>query len=117
MAKCMWGVNLQGEIQGKIAITYDDGSPNTVVTMAGNINRDDYLLVIAGFHFSAPTFHVKLDQSMAAPAVIKQPEITNPPKQTPVKTQAPAIKKITCVKGKVKKSLTATKCPAGFRKI
>ena len=117
MAKCMWGVNLQGEIQGKIAITYDDGSPNTVVTMTGNVNRDGYLLVIAGFHFSAPTFHVKLDQSMAAPTVIKQPEMTTPAKEVPVKTKTPTIKKITCAKGKVKKALAATKCPAGFRKI
>jgi hypothetical protein len=116
MAKCMWGVNLQGEIQGKIAITYDDGSPNTIVTMTGNVNRDDYLLVIAGFHFSAPTFHVKLDQSMAKAAEVKQAETTDLPQATTTKAKTTSMKKITCVKGKVKKTVAATKCPVGFHK-
>ena len=64
MAMCMWGVNLEGNISGKISVTYEDGSAPSTVTMTGNVTKDDYLLIIAGFHFSEPIFHIKLDQSM-----------------------------------------------------
>jgi hypothetical protein len=104
MAKCMWGVNLRGEIQGKIGITYDDGSPNNVVTMTGNVNNGDYLLVVAGFHFSAPTFHIRLEDSMGSDF-------------TPTIKQTPPAKSISCVKGKLIKKLSGTnpKCPAGYK--
>lgn len=124
MAKCMWGVNLQGEIQGKIQVSYEDGSPNTVVTMTGNINRDDYLLTVAGFHFSAPIFHLRLDESMqavsiAAPQPKSTPASSLPIKGAPavgMKTQ-PASKKISiiCIKGKDKKVVVGSKCPAGYK--
>ena len=52
------------------------------------------------FTFSAPTVSVKLTQD--------KPQVVTPAK--------PAIKKITCVKGKTTKVVAATKCPSGYKK-
>ena len=104
MAKCMWGVNLEGNISGKISVTYEDGSAPSTVTMTGNVTKDDYLLIIAGFHFSAPTFHIKLDQSMG---------------EKPISVVAKAkTTTIICVKGKLSKKVTGVSptCPAGYKK-
>ena len=113
MAKCMWGVSLEGNITGKIAVTYEDGSAPTTVTMTGSVTKDDYLLIIAGFHFSAPTFHIKLDQSMGEK--VADNSATSKTSNAVAKAKTTSI---ICVKGKLSKKVTGASptCPAGYKK-
>jgi hypothetical protein len=73
--------------------------PN-VATIVVNEKNGWLTLAAYNFTFSAPTVSVKLTQD--------KPKVVTPPK--------PVIKKITCVKGKVTKKITATKCPTGYKK-
>jgi hypothetical protein len=73
--------------------------PN-VATIVVNEKNGWLTLAAYNFTFSAPTVSVKLTQD-------------KPKGATPAK---PMIKKLTCVKGKIIKKITATKCPAGYKK-
>ncbi len=112
-ALCMWKVDLDGNIQASVSISYEDGSTPTVATVSGKRIGDDYLIVSAGFHYSSPTLRVKLAQSKATEPVVSAP-VAEPIKSAPVKKI-----KITCKKGKVTKQVTAVKpaCPTGYKKI
>lgn len=98
MAKCLWNVSLEGKFEGKISMTYADGSQPEIVTMTGSLSGNDYSLKISGYHYSAPTFHIFLDKSM----------------QNPIKRIS-----ITCVKGKISRKVTAVnpKCPSGYKRV
>ena len=111
MAKCLWTVDLQGNVKAAVAIDYGNGGTPEVVTIVGNLKGDYFELTAANFHFSAPTLKLKIsgDTSTKAEEVVQQ------------KIEGPvALKKttITCTKGKVTKKVTATnpKCPAGYKK-
>ena len=103
-ALCMWKVDLDGNIQASVSISYEDGSTPTVATVSGKRIGDDYLIVSAGFHYSSPTLRVKLAQSKATEPVVSA-AVAEPIKSAPVKS---ATKKVTAVK---------PACPTGYKKI
>jgi hypothetical protein len=120
----MWGVDLNGSVNAKFELTYSDGSAPDVITVATNVDQGDFKMVAAGFHFSSPTVSVKLENSVSkptelgyavpgpnetvTPSPVAKPAVAAPPKVT--------LKKILCIKGKVKKEVVGTQCPKGFKK-
>jgi hypothetical protein len=98
MAKCMWGVSLDGEVSAKVSLTYPDSSIPEILTVTGNINDGDFLMVSTGFHYSSPTVSIKLDnKSNSAVTQVK--------------------KTIICLRGKVSKKVSGItpKCPIGYK--
>ena len=96
VARCIYGFS-KAPINATISVTSADGTPQIATTIVGE--KDGWLYLQAkNFEFSAPTVTAKLTQD--APAVI---------------TKA-ALKKITCIKGKVLKVVTTTSCPKGYLK-
>lgn len=96
---------LQGtNLKATLSVLNDKGE-NTVITSVAKEDKGWFNFSVAGFTFSSPTIRLKLEES---PAVSPTPE----------QTKAPTTKKITCVKGKVKKVVSGTnpKCPTGFKK-
>jgi len=96
-------VSTNAPISATISVIGDGGVEKTAVT---TVNEKDGWIHLAayGFTFSSPTVNVKLTQEGSATA------------STP--TGTPAVKTITCVKGKVSKKVAGAspKCPAGFKK-
>jgi len=104
MAKCLWNIDLNGEISGKVSITYADSTTPEILTVTGTVTGKDYLMVSTGYHYSTPTIAIQVKSknaaSIAAPAKISK-------------------KSITCKKGAKVKKLTAIapKCPAGYKRV
>lgn len=106
-ARCMFGV--QGtNLKATLSVLNDKGE-SSVITSVAKEEKGWFNFIVAGFTFSSPTIRLKLEE---APAVAPTP--------APTQSRAPvaAPKKLTCVKGKVKKIVTGTnpKCPTGFKK-
>jgi hypothetical protein len=98
VARCIYKFT-NAPIKATVSVTSEDGVPN-VATIVVNEKNGWLTLAAYNFTFSAPTVSVKLTQD--------KPKVVTPAK--------PVIKKITCVKGKITKKITATKCPAGYKK-
>lgn len=115
MAKCLWSVDLQGNVKASIAIDYGNGDKPEVVTVVGGLNGNFFELTAANFHFSAPTLKLKISGETS-------PKVEAPKQESvPEKVESAVVVKktsITCVKGKVIKKITAVKpkCPAGYKK-
>jgi hypothetical protein len=110
VARCIYGFD-SAPISARVEIASEDGSPN-VVTTTINENPTTGMLTLnaSGFHYSTPQLSVKfLQEKKAVPASTPSPTAT---------TKAMTIKKITCVKGKVKKTVKGTnpRCPIGYKK-
>jgi hypothetical protein len=109
VARCIYGFT-SAPVSASVQVLSADGS-NQVATTVVN-QKDNYLyLTAAGFTFSSPTIKVKLTQEKSAPVV--SPSTTS--------SASSALNKsftITCVKGKLKKKITAVnpKCPTGYKK-
>ena len=99
VARCIYKFT-NAPIKATVSVTSENGVPN-VATIVVNEKNNWLTLAAYNFTFSAPTVSVKLTQD--------KPKVVTPPK--------PVIKKITCVKGKVTKKITATKCPTGYKKV
>ncbi len=98
VARCIYKFT-NAPVNASVSVTSESGEPNVATTVVRE--KDNWLTLGAyNFTFSAPTVSVKLTQEKAM--VI-----------TPAK---PAVKKITCVKGKVTKVVTTAKCPSGYKK-
>lgn len=113
MAQCLWGVNLKGEVDARIALTYTDGTPNELITVSSR-EKDGYFSVVsAGFHYSSPKLQIQLSQETVPTSV----------SPTPVSSQAASVipikRKITCKKGSSKKVIKSSnpKCPLGYKKV
>jgi len=98
VARCIYKFT-SAPVKATVSVTSDNGEPN-VATIVVNEKNNWLTLAAYNFTFSAPTVSVKLTQD--------KPQVISPPK--------PAIKKITCVKGKTTKVVAATKCPSGYKK-
>ena len=116
MAKCLWNVDLNGQISGKISITYADSITPEVLTVSGSVIGNDYLMVSTGYHYSSPTIAIKLNNAKKENfaetlAEVQSSSVYSPKKISPKKS-------IICKKGsKVKKVTSAApKCPAGYKK-
>jgi hypothetical protein len=98
VARCIYKFT-SAPVKATVSVTSENGEPN-VATIVVNEKNNWLTLAAYNFTFSAPTVSVKLTQD--------KPQVVTPAK--------PAIKKITCVKGKVTKIVAATKCPSGYKK-
>ena len=106
-ARCMFGLH-GTNLKATLSILNDKGE-NNIITSIARENKGWFNFTVAGFTFSSPTIRLKLEEA---------PTVTPSPTPTPTTTTASAVKKINCVKGKVKKVVTglSPKCPAGFKK-
>lgn len=115
MAKCLWSVDLQGNVKASIAIDYGNGDKPEVVTVVGGLKGNFFELTAANFHFSAPTLKLKISGETS-------PKVEAPKQESvPEKVESAVVVKktsIICAKGKVSKKVTAVKpkCPAGYKK-
>lgn len=117
MAKCLWNVDLSGQVSGKVSITYTDSTTPEVLTVTGSVNGNDYLLVSTGYHYSSPTVAIQIKNTKIDETVKPVTEVLPAAVAQPTKI---LIKNtFSCKKGlKVKKvTTTGTKCPAGYKKI
>ena len=99
VARCIYGFS-KAPISAKIEIASEDGEPNIAVTTLNE--KNNWLTLSAtNFHYSSPKLIIKLSQE----AVVV-------PKATAI------VKSISCVKGKLKKTVrgTSPKCPTGYKK-
>lgn len=105
VARCMFGTT-GSSVKATVSVIGQNGENNVVTTTVKEVNGM-FKFLAAGFTFSSPTIRVKLEEAPVSAAV-----------QSPAPVKAPATKKITCVKGKVKKVVSGTnpKCPTGFKK-
>ena len=94
-ARCLYGFT-SAPIRATISIVGAENSPIATVVTG---EKNGWLSLSAnGFTFSEKTLQVKFSQDKV------------------VKSVAPALKKITCIKGKVSKVVTTATCPAGYKK-
>jgi hypothetical protein len=109
VARCLYSFT-SAPIKATISVA-GTGSSIVATTVSGESNGW-LTLSAAGFTFSNKTIQVKLTQDAPVPA--------STPVATPTSSSAVAPKKttITCIKGKLTKSVTAVKptCPAGYKK-
>jgi hypothetical protein len=97
VARCIYGFT-SAPIQASISIVYDDGQSKSATTVVSE--KNNWLRLSAkGFTYSSPTVKVSLTQAGSQSA-------------------KPAKSTITCIKGKVTKTVTAVspKCPSGYKK-
>ena len=133
VARCLYSFS-SAPIEASVEVISEEGeeyiSTNSVQEKDGWLN-----LNAAGFTFSSPTINVKIVQRKPviagsvspAPVATSAPATPAPvvaPAVTPVVTPAPvvakpALKSITCVKGKTKKVVKALspKCPTGYKRV
>jgi hypothetical protein len=118
VARCIYGFT-QAPISATVSITSAEGIPSPATVVVNE--RNGWLSLGAyNFTYSSPTIRVVLSGSSVSevkptPSPSSTPTPTPTPKPTAMK---PAIKKIVCVKGKVKKIISSSnpKCPTGFKK-
>ena len=96
----MWGVDLRGATQTTVSVFYPELGTTEVMTADAKVLGDIYYLSLSNFHYSSPTFKVKIVQTTATTKV------------------ATTKKTITCIKGKTSKKISGLtpKCPAGYKK-
>ena len=111
VARCIYGFT-QAPISAKVSITSDSGI-QSVATVVVNERNGWLSLGAYNFTYSSPTIRIILSGTSISAA---KPTPTPTPTRTATK---PAIKSITCVKGKVKKKISSSnpKCPTGFKKV
>ncbi len=100
VANCMWGIDLRGATQTRVSVFYPELGTTEVMTTSAKVIDDMYYLSLSNFHYSTPTFKVKIVQTTAT-------------------TKAVVTKKtITCIKGKTTKKISglSPKCPSGYKK-
>jgi hypothetical protein len=100
VANCMWGIDLKGATQTTVSVFYPELGTTEVMTADAKVLDDIYYMSLSNFHYSTPTFKVKIVQTTAITKVV-------------------ATKKtITCIKGKTSKKISGLtpKCPAGYKK-
>ncbi len=118
VARCLYGFS-DAPITATVAIESDGG---TNIISTESVSEKDGLIKLraSGFTFSSPTIKVKLSQASATPSPSASPTPSAGSSSTSAvkKPAATASKKVTCVKGKEKVKISASKgrCPVGFKK-
>jgi len=104
LAKCIWGSDLN-DFKATVSIVNDSGMAQ-VTTSALKFLSDFYYFNISGFTYSTKKISIRLT---AAPAPVVVP--------TPTPLAVAPIKRITCVKGNLKKYVSGVKpvCPKGYK--
>jgi hypothetical protein len=116
MAKCLWNIDLKGEISGKVSITYENSTISELLTVTGTVTGNDYLMVSSGYHYSAPTIAIQLENKQAALSELTKELVEVKPLASSAKISK---RSISCKKGLKIKKVTAVKpiCPAGYKKV
>ena len=117
-ADLLWGLKNAADAATalEVSITTEAGG-STAATTNISVKNNSIIIDATGFSYSKPKLSVKIKPtykpSAAAPAA-STPSASTPAANAPAKA---VIKKITCVKGSVKKTVsgTAPKCPAGYK--
>ena len=114
VARCIYGFS-NAPVKASISVLSSEGANDVATTVANE--KDGWLYLSANnFQFSSPTIKVKLTQDAPAPVAPATPA----PLASPLPSQAKTLTKstITCIKGKLTKSVTAIKptCPTGYKK-
>jgi len=106
IAKCIWGSDLTN-YRASVSIVGDKGEA-VLSTSTLKLLNGFYYFQISGFTFSTKKIAISL-----APA----PQVTPTAQPTPTASAKPVVKKITCVKGKLKKVVSGVKpvCPKGYK--
>lgn len=102
LAKCIWGSDLTNS-KATVSIINDAGQTQVSTSVLKALN-DFYYFHISGFTYSTKKISIRVEPD---------PEVTS----TSTPRATPANKKITCVKGKVKKVVSGVKpvCPKGYK--
>lgn len=123
LIKCYYGLSTL-PTSASVSITYGTGSEPKISTVDLKVTRDWVYLNASNFTYSSPTLKVKLVMPPAPTPVATTAPVTPAPVVAPAVTPAPvvakpALKSITCVKGKTKKVVKALspKCPTGYKKV
>ena len=100
LAKCIWGSDLTNS-KATVSIVNESGTAQVTTSVLKFID-DFYYFHISGFTYSTKKISIRVAPAASA---------TITPKVTPV------VRKITCVKGKVKKIISGVKpvCPKGYK--
>lgn len=121
VARCLYNFT-SAPISATVSVQNASGI-STVATTSVTESDGWLRLSASGFTFSSPTIKVKLTQAAPAPTPsvattpTPTPSASSGPKQVASSSKESSKKTITCVKGAVKKKVTATKpkCPKGYR--
>ena len=108
IAKCIWGSDLTNS-RATVSIINDAGQ-SQVSTSVLKESNNFYYFHISGFTYSTKKISIRL---VPAPAATPTPTAA----ATTTTKATPAVKKIICVKGKVKKVVSGVKpvCPKGYK--
>lgn len=106
MAECLWNLDISNQSSAKLAISYTDGGKAEVLTAVSSYKDELFSLETSGFHYSAPTIKVKLEQATKPSAATST-----------IPKASSAFKTITCIKGKISKRVSGVspKCPKGYK--
>jgi len=127
VARCIYGFT-SAPVNATISVTSDNGEKNVATTVISE--KNGWLSLGAyNFSYSSPIIRVVLDGTVEAPAATPTPTPSPAPSivatptpspvavpQTTIAAKKPVIIKTTCIKGKITKVVTGTKCPAGYKK-
>jgi len=106
LAQCIWGSDLTNS-KATVSIVNDSGTTQVSTSVLKFID-DFYYFHISGFTYSTKKISIRL-----APA----PKVTPSAKPSATASAKPAVKSITCVKGKLKKVVSGVKpvCPKDYK--
>jgi len=106
IAKCIWGSDLTN-YRASISIIGDSGEA-VLSTSTLKLLDGFYYFQISGFTYSTKRISIRLSP---------EPKIIPTAQPTPTASAKPAVKGITCVKGKLKKVVSGVKpvCPKGYK--
>ena len=131
VARCIYGFT-NAPVSATITVTSDSGANNLATTL---VKESDGWLSLSAYNFtySSPIIKVILSGTVegavvtptATPTptpsatvepVVKPSVVASPIARPTVAPKKPVVVKTTCVKGKLTKVVTGTKCPAGYKK-
>jgi len=113
VARCLYGFT-SAPIQSTVSVTSGDGSITNVASEIVQERNGWMTLSAKNFTFSSPTIRIKLSQTAVAPTPTPIPT----PSSSAMASTAVQKSTITCVKGKLIKTVSAVKptCPKGYKK-
>ena len=109
LAKCIWGSDLTNS-KATVSIVNESGTAQVTTSVLKFID-DFYYFHISGFTYSTKKISIRVVPAATVPT----PSPT--PSPTATVQAKPTVKRITCVKGKLKKVVSGVKpvCPKGYK--
>jgi len=116
VARCLYGFS-KAPIKATVSVANENGDSNVATTSVTEDPKTGWMHMSASnFEFSNPTVKVKMTQDAPAPSASQNPSTASTGGSTSSKAQAKAT--ITCVKGKLIKTVSGSKptCPSGYKR-